>query len=448
MHHAVQIAQGDLEEIHPTTLGTAGDAIKKSHVPDAVYTFPFPASNRLSTMRRTLLLSILLVLSTVRSASASAGDLQASLEGRSPSFSLGAFAGGHFFAEGTNLGVASGAQASRGARSGAAAGLRASLGLGRWFGAEAEVLGLATEDRTYQRKARVLGYRINAMANLMSGDFRPFVLVGAGAIQVASTDAEGNAGLVRDTDGEVHVGVGFDYRLVDLLSVRGDARVVQMPSKQSWGLTSDVEATLGALVTFGGGTGKSAHDSPPGMAPRTTTASLDDSAPAPVEAAPATLPPPAPLPPVAGTTLRVESTPIEAEEPENQEDQPVTLVAPTPSVTDLLARGKEIKFEGATSKIAEASIPFLDELAAALMKEPGVRLEIVCHTSDSGDAKKDMVLTRRRAEAVKYLLVGKGVSTDQLVAIGRGSEDPLAPNITRSGRMRNERVELHRAGSR
>ncbi len=399
-------------------------------------------------MRRTFLLPFLLVLATELSASASAGDLHAALEGRSPSFSLGAFAGGHFFAEGTNLGVASGAQASRGARSNAAAGLRASVGLGRWFGAETEVLGLDTEDRTYQRKARILGYRFNAMANLMSGDFRPFVLVGAGVFQVASTDAEGNAGLVRDTDGEVHVGMGFDYRLVDMLSVRGDARLVQMPSKQSWGVTSDVEATLGALVTFGGGTGMSAHGSRQGMVARATTARLDESTFAPVEAVPGTPPPPAPLPPVAEITPRAESTPFGAEEPENQGDQPVALATPTPTVTDLLVRAKEIKFEGASSKIAEASMPFLDELAAALVKEPGVRLEIVCHTSDSGDAKKDMTMTRRRAEAVKYLLVGKGVPTDHLVAIGRGSEDPIAPNITRSGRMLNERMELHRAGSR
>ncbi len=134
--------------------------------------------------------------------------------------------------------------------------------------------------------------------------------------------------------------------------------------------------------------------------------------------------------------------------PEGLTDQPVALAAQAPTVTDLLERAKEIKFEGATSKVAEASMPFLEELAAALVKEAGARLEIVCHTSDSGDAKKDMTLTRRRAEAVKYLLVGKGVGSDQLLAVGRGSEDPIAPNITRSGRLRNERVELHRAGSR
>jgi len=123
------------------------------------------------------------------------------------------------------------------------------------------------------------------------------------------------------------------------------------------------------------------------------------------------------------------------------------VAAQARTVSDLLYRAREIKFEAATTKISEGAMLFLDELAVALVLEPGVRLEIVCHTAGSGEAKKDMTLSQRRAEAVKYTLVAKGVSTDQLVATGRGSESPLAPNISRSGRMRNERVELHRAGS-
>jgi OOP family OmpA-OmpF porin len=116
-------------------------------------------------------------------------------------------------------------------------------------------------------------------------------------------------------------------------------------------------------------------------------------------------------------------------------------------VSDLFERAKEIKFEGATSKLAAASLPFIEVLAAALVREPEARLEIVSHTGDSGDAKKDLALSKRRAEAVKHALVEKGATTAQLVATGRGSEDPIAPNITRSGRMRNERIELHRAGA-
>jgi outer membrane protein OmpA-like peptidoglycan-associated protein len=401
-------------------------------------------------MRRTSLPLLLLLLATLPAAPVRAGDLHAArttIEGRAPNFSVGAFTGGHFFAEGTNLGVAHGMQASQGARSNAAAGLRASFGLGRWFEAEAEVLGLATEDRTYQRKARVLGYRANALAYLMAGDFRPFVMVGAGAMQVAATDAEGNSGLVRDTDGEVHAGVGFDYRVVDLLSVRGDARAVQMPSKQNWGLTTDVEATLGAVVTFGGKAVTIAHGDAPSIAadpPEPPSRREEVAAIVPVMTPPV---PPLPLAP-ADQVSPGEAPGSGASTSLASDGDAVAVAVNARSVSDLLDRAKEIKFEGATSKIAPTSMPFLDELAAALIGEPGVRLEIVSHTADNGDAKKDLSLSKRRAEAVKYTLVGKGVSTDQLVATGRGSEDPIAPNITRSGRTRNERVELHRAGNR
>jgi len=401
-------------------------------------------------MQRILALPSLLVLSTLSAADARAGDLHAALESRATSFSVGAFAGGHVFAEGTNLGVASGTQASQGARSNAAAGLRASIGLGRWFGAEAEILGMATDDRSFQRKARILGYRFNAMANLMSGDFRPFVLVGAGAIQVAATDAEGNAGLVRDTDGEVHAGLGFDYRLVDHFSVRGDARVVQMPSKQVWGLTTDVEATLGAQVTFGGGATTLASRQDPSPASEPLAIGFEDAMPeaAPPSPAEGFAEPSPRLAQVSAAEAVRSPEPTPETSPITDDTEPVALAATGRTVSDLLERAKEIKFDMGTSKLAEASLPFLDDLAAALVKEPGVRLEIVSHTGDSGDAKKDLTLTKRRAEAVKYALVNKGASTDQLVAVGRGAEEPIAPNLTRSGRMRNERVELHRAGIR
>ncbi len=115
------------------------------------------------------------------------------------------------------------------------------------------------------------------------------------------------------------------------------------------------------------------------------------------------------------------------------------------TVSDLLDRAREIRFDGMTAKISDSAQPFLDALAAALVREATVRLEIVSHTADNGDAKKDLALSKKRAEAIKYALALKGAGTDQLVATGRGSEDPIEPNMTRTGRMRNDRIELHRA---
>ena len=356
--------------------------------------------------------------------------------------SLGVFGGGHWFAEGTNLGVASAPEATSGAHGNAAAGLRAGLGLGPWFAAEVEFLGMVTTDRTYQRRAGILGYRLNALAYLMSRDFRPFILVGAGPIQVASTHAVGNAGLVRDTEGEFHVGGGFDYRLLDLLSLRADARAVQMPSKQRWALTSDFEATLGVVLTFGASprAAESSSSLPATIAQPPAPARAAPVPAAPVPAAPAqppvavVLPPAAPL--AALPMVEVPALPA----------PPPAPAANATSVKALLERAKEIKFEGATGKLSLTSMRVIGELAEGLLREPGVQLEIVSHTASSGDAKKDFALSRRRADAVKSALVEREVGARRLTTTGRGSEDPVAPNITRTGRKLNDRVELRLVG--
>jgi OOP family OmpA-OmpF porin len=330
------------------------------------------------------------------------------------------------FAEGTNLGIVGGSENPDGARSGFLGGVRAGVSIGRWFIAEAELAGVATEDRVHQRKARVLGYRLSGVAPLMAGAFRPFVMVGAGAMQVVQSDAQGGAGLALDTKAEVHTGIGFDYRVLDNVSIRGDARVMQVPSKQSWGLTSDVEAMVGAMVGLGQGR-------PPRPLPsiREESARGESSEVVPLVAT-AEPPSPALVPPVTGQATQ------------GQGELDALASAPR-TLGDLLDRGREIRFEPGTVKLLEASMPFLDELAAALVKEPAARLEIVAHTADTGDAKKDMTLSKRRADVIKRVLVDKGANAEQVLATGRGSEDPVAPNLTRTGRYRNERVELHRA---
>jgi len=356
-------------------------------------------------------------------------------EGPGTRLSVGAFVGGHVFAEGTNLGIEGGSENPDGAKNGILGGLRASVGLGPWLVAEAELAGLGTEDRLYRRRARVLGYRINALAPLSAGAFRPFVMVGAGVMQVAQSDAQGAAGLALDTKAEVHTGIGFDYRVTGNVSVRGDARVMQVPSKQGWGLASDVEAMVGAMVVLGRS---------PGFHP--PPAPFDKKVDVPPARRVSSVGPNVQVP----SSTSLPSSSLLSRESENTTTggtDAVETASVTQSVGDLLERGRELRFEPGTSKLAQASLPLLDELAAALAREPSARLEIVVHTADSGDPKKDLTLSKQRALAIKRALDGKGASPEQLLATGRGSEDPLAPNLTRTGRLRNERVELHRVSA-
>ena len=98
---------------------------------------------------------------------------------------------------------------------------------------------------------------------------------------------------------------------------------------------------------------------------------------------------------------------------------------------------------GGATLLAE-SIPSVDALAAVLRANAELieRTTLVGFTDDRGDAKRNLALSKARAEAVQSALVARGVGAGQLAAEGKGEADPIASNYTREGRERNRRVEV------
>ena len=66
---------------------------------------------------------------------------------------------------------------------------------------------------------------------------------------------------------------------------------------------------------------------------------------------------------------------------------------------------------------------------------------IVDHTDSSSDENYNMKLSLKRAESVAEYLIANGVDADKIRTIGRGSEEPIASNETREGRVKNRRVD-------
>ena len=66
---------------------------------------------------------------------------------------------------------------------------------------------------------------------------------------------------------------------------------------------------------------------------------------------------------------------------------------------------------------------------------------IVGHTDNTGDENYNMELSYRRAVSVADYLIATGVDADKIRTIGRGSDEPIASNETREGRMQNRRVD-------
>ena len=84
----------------------------------------------------------------------------------------------------------------------------------------------------------------------------------------------------------------------------------------------------------------------------------------------------------------------------------------------------------------------LDELVNYLKLKPSMQIEIHGHTDNVGDAKKNLILSQNRAEAVMNFLAFSGISTKRLSAKGFGQTKPNRSNKTEKGRAFNRRVEF------
>ena len=86
----------------------------------------------------------------------------------------------------------------------------------------------------------------------------------------------------------------------------------------------------------------------------------------------------------------------------------------------------------------------LAKVAGVLLGYPlPAQLTIEGHTDSIGSEESNMVLSQRRAEAVRDYLVKSGIGPDMIVATrGYGKSRPIASNDTDEGRSRNRRVEI------
>lgn len=102
-----------------------------------------------------------------------------------------------------------------------------------------------------------------------------------------------------------------------------------------------------------------------------------------------------------------------------------------------------IYFDTAKAVIKPESEPTLLEITSLLKAQPAMKLYVVGHTGDTGDASSNLDLSMRRALAVVNELVSRrGIDGARLTAAGVGPYAPIAPNSTDPGRARNRRVEL------
>ena len=108
----------------------------------------------------------------------------------------------------------------------------------------------------------------------------------------------------------------------------------------------------------------------------------------------------------------------------------------------------ELLFEVDKAELKPDAVKHLGELSSVLVKYPDDHIEVVGFTDSTGDQAHNQDLSRRRAEAVRKVLVERGVPEKQAMAVGMGEAQPVDTNDTTAGRARNRRVELRIAMAR
>ena len=99
-------------------------------------------------------------------------------------------------------------------------------------------------------------------------------------------------------------------------------------------------------------------------------------------------------------------------------------------------------FELGKDIILAGSFSSLDELAGVLSKKPLWKLQISGHTDNVGDDDSNLILSKKRAEAVKNYLITQGIAAERLMVEYFGEMKPVADNSTPEGRAKNRRVEM------
>jgi len=128
----------------------------------------------------------------------------------------------------------------------------------------------------------------------------------------------------------------------------------------------------------------------------------------------------------------------------NAKDQPVVNeeIVLTKIEIDRKVNEGDILFETNSTTFTLSSKAALEAIVDLTANNENVVVEIAAHTDDVGQEKDNLILSEKRANAVRDYLIGRGILEQQLIAKGYGEVQPVVPNTSEENRSLNRRVEI------
>jgi outer membrane protein OmpA-like peptidoglycan-associated protein len=102
----------------------------------------------------------------------------------------------------------------------------------------------------------------------------------------------------------------------------------------------------------------------------------------------------------------------------------------------------DVLFDTGMATLKPGAYTTIDRLASVLKEAPDRKVVIEGHTDSVGGDDYNQQLSERRAAAVQTALLERGVTSNQISALGKGETFPVASNDNAAGRQQNRRVEM------
>ena len=84
----------------------------------------------------------------------------------------------------------------------------------------------------------------------------------------------------------------------------------------------------------------------------------------------------------------------------------------------------------------------LESVFDEVAKRQAVEVQVTGHTDRVGNVADNDRLSLQRAEAVRAMLIKRGIKATFIRAVGRGEREPLIPTADEQSEARNRRVEV------
>ena len=107
-----------------------------------------------------------------------------------------------------------------------------------------------------------------------------------------------------------------------------------------------------------------------------------------------------------------------------------------------LSKIQMVNFKFRSTELTEISAQRIDSIVEQIRRAGDILIEVYTHTDSIGSRRYNMKLSQERAEAMRTLLVSRGIDPASIVAQGMGEEMPIADNSTKEGQAINRRGEF------